>query len=124
MSIFNFLSFIAITLLIVGCGHKKTIQPPPPPKVAESLKNKTSSVQSLPQGNGGYMVADSGLIVLYWDFPSKVDYSLIYKGSTLLGRTDGYTFLVKETIEKPTTFRVIGIKNNRKVGEVLIKVSP
>ncbi len=120
----NFIYLSTISLLIVSCGHKKPIQPPSPPKAAQSLKNRNSSGQSLPIGSGGYMVADGGLIVLYWDFPTKVDYSLIYKGSALVGKADGYTFLVKEAIEKPTTFRVIGIKNNQKVGEVVIKVFP
>ena len=110
--------FIVLFILsLVGCGHKKAINPPPPP-----TNSNPPHLVYLPQGEGGYFIGDDGYIILYWDFPVKVEISEIFLNRTLIGKTKANTFLVKDKVRIPATFRVIGLKGDKKVAEVLIKV--
>jgi len=119
LKVLNKFLLIPLAILSVSCGHKKPISPPPPP----GGKNLTHSIESsLLRGKGGYFVGDNGYIILYWDFPIKVELSKVYLNNTLLGKTDGNTFLVREKIKPPVTFKVVGIKENKPIAEVFIKV--
>ena len=119
LKVLNKFLFIPLAILFVGCGHKKPISPPSPP-VGKKLTHTIEG--SLLQGKGGYFVGDDGYIILYWDFPIKVELSKVYLNNTLLGKTDENTFLVRKEIKPPATFRVVGIRENKPVAEVFIKV--
>ncbi|NPB05644.1 MAG: hypothetical protein GXO08_04605 [Aquificae bacterium] len=112
----------AAVLLLWSCGKKKPPVPPsPPPPEAGSLSVKS---EGLLKGNGGYFLGDGGYAVLYWSFPTKVDYSVVYEGQRPLATVWGYTFLVEKRVEAPTEFRVVGFRGEKPVAEVAIRVSP
>jgi len=56
----------------------------------------------------------------------EVDYSVIRLNNKTVGSTEGITFLYPQQLEKGKTytFRVLGVKGNKPVAEVEIKVSP
>lgn len=56
----------------------------------------------------------------------EVDYSVIRLNNKTVGSTEGITFLYPQPLEKGKTytFRVLGVKGNKPVAEVEIKVSP
>jgi len=120
LKVLNKFLLIPLAILSVSCGHKKPISPPSPPPVGKKLTHSIES--SLLQGKGGYFVGDDGYIILYWDFPIKVELSKVYLNNSLLGKTDKNTFLVRKEIKPPATFKVVGIRENKPVAEVFIKV--
>jgi len=116
------LGFVLFILFgLTACGHKKPPEPFPPPQ--KNFKHTGNTSTSL-KGVGGYFIGDDGFVILYWDFPIKVDLFEVYKGSKLIGKVKDYTFLVKEPIKKSTVFKVVAYKDKKPVGEVLIRVNP
>ncbi len=112
-------------LLLVACGKKAPPSPPPKPVAVKPTPGGNKS-PSLPQGEGGYFIGDSGIAALYWSFPFKVDYSQILLGNKTVATVKGSTYIYPHPLKKGQkyTFRVIGIKGNRPVAQVVIEVSP
>ena len=113
-----------VLLLLIACGKKAPPEPPPKPVMAKPSAPKKSP--SLLRGEGGYFVGDEGIVALYWSFPIEVDYSKVLLGNKTVATVRGSTYIYPHPLErgKSYTFRVIGIKGNRAVAQVVINVSP
>ena len=109
----------------MGCGKKAPPQPPPPPPKAGSLSfNKSGATKPL-LGRGGYFIGDGGYASLYWTFPTRVDYSVIFLNGKKIATTRGWNYLYPKALEKGKIyiFKVVGIKENKPVAETVVKVS-
>ena len=125
MNFKELLPLSGVLLLLIACGKKAPHEPPPKPVMAKpSAPNKKSP--SLLRGEGGYFVGDEGIVALYWSFPIEVDYSKVLLGNKTVATVRGSTYIYPHPLErgKSYTFRVIGIKGNREVAQVVIEVSP
>jgi len=120
-----------LLLLFSSCGKKGPPSPPPMSQQVQSVggvkgTSNSRSAIALVKGEGGYFVGDGGIVALYWSFPLKVDYSQILLGDKRIATVEGSTYIYPRPLEggKRYTFRVVGIRGNRPVAEVVIEVTP
>ncbi|HIC09484.1 MAG TPA: hypothetical protein EYO62_05485 [Aquificales bacterium] len=119
------LTLIVFSLFLISCGKKSAPIPPPSDKVVKVKSLSSAENKALSKGKGGFLIGDSGVVVLYWSFPIKVDYSVIFLNGREIATTPEWNYLYPKPLErgKTYTFKVVGIKKDKPVAETIIKVS-
>ena len=118
------LIFIVFLLFLISCGKKSA--PIPPPSLENVKMPALSSTNRVSiKGKGGFLIGDSGVAVLYWSFPVKVDYSIIFLGRKKIAVTKDWNYLYPKPLEEGRVypFKVVGVKNGKPIAEAVIKVS-
>ncbi|MEO2153060.1 MAG: hypothetical protein ABGX24_01405 [Aquificota bacterium] len=139
----RFYPLLVIGLVLSSCGKKMPPVPPPTSpesttmtlttaegnqsKISPSQEVLTSeslqSFKNLPLGKGGYFIGDQGIVVLYWDFPQKVDYSVIYRGNKKVSTTEGFTYMEQEPLKGKVVYTIVGYKDKKPIAVVYISVN-